>query len=675
MPMISRLNLTLVLLLTLMYPLALPADHQLPTDGVESSVRFTETPPPVWPVRPVAEFEPASHVLIRYPLGIPASLVVHLANTAQVVCLVSSSSTQNQATTAFTNAGVNMANVSFMIAATDSYWTRDYGPWFMFDGNGEYGVVDFRYNRPRPNDNLIPQVFANQMDLEYYGMDLNQTGGNYMCDGVNAAAQTTIAWTENSSLSHDQVAQKMHDYLGITNYHVLPDPNNTYIDHIDCWGKFLAPDKVLIRSVPASHAQYSAIEQTAAYFATTNCAWGYPYKVYRVNTPQNQPYTNSLILNKKVFVPIMNSTYDAAALQVYQNAMPGYEVIGVLGTSSAPWESTDALHCRTHEIPDKDMLHVSHQPYWGTYNVMDNWPFSAEITAHSGQSVYPDSVYIRYQIGQGQWQTSLLDNTTGNLYGTVLNGFAPGDTIRYYIHAADQSGRSADHPVFADLDPHVFVFAADTEAPTIIHSPPASIASGEHLFAAMISDNIMVSTVYLRYKTDDGPVTDYHPMMTDPEAPPNYWWTMLDLQFEPGDQIFHYQIEARDNASPPNVAFYPFPGEWLNIPIDPVSSSDATAPPLQSPVLSAFPNPWRPNSSPSLTISYKGVVESQQELIIFNTRGQTVYRRMVDAFSTDNGFSLWDGRDSQGSRVSPGVYFIRMGKGAKAISSKVLILN
>ncbi len=31
--------------------------------------RFTETPPPVGPVRPVAEFEPASHVLIRYPWG------------------------------------------------------------------------------------------------------------------------------------------------------------------------------------------------------------------------------------------------------------------------------------------------------------------------------------------------------------------------------------------------------------------------------------------------------------------------------------------------------------------------------------------------------------------------------------------------------------------------------
>ncbi|MCD8480276.1 MAG: agmatine deiminase family protein [Candidatus Cloacimonetes bacterium] len=226
--------------------------------------------------------------------------MTHLSNTADVICLVSSNSTMNSATTAFTNAGVNMDRVSFMIAATDSYWTRDYSPWFIFDGNGDYGVVDFRYNRPRPNDNMIPQLYAQQYDLPYYGMSLYQTGGNYMTDGINTAAQTDIAYSENSNNIHN-VNTKMQEYLGITSLHVLPDPNNTYIDHIDCWGKFLAPDKVLIRSVPSSHAQYNAIEATAAYFAGINSAWGYPYRVYRVYTPNNQPYTNSLILNNKVF--------------------------------------------------------------------------------------------------------------------------------------------------------------------------------------------------------------------------------------------------------------------------------------------------------------------------------------------------------------------------------------
>jgi hypothetical protein len=78
---------------------------------------FTVTPPPPGPVRPVAEFEPASHVLIRYPLGIPTSLVAQLSNTGQVITIVGSTSAQNQATNSFQNAGVNMANVSFIDCA------------------------------------------------------------------------------------------------------------------------------------------------------------------------------------------------------------------------------------------------------------------------------------------------------------------------------------------------------------------------------------------------------------------------------------------------------------------------------------------------------------------------------------------------------------------------------
>ena len=134
---------------------------QLSAEGLSFAweERFTQTAPPFAPVRPIAEFEPASGVMIRYPLGIPTTLVVALAETADVLCLVSSTSQMNSARNTFSSAGVNMDRVSFMIASTDSYWTRDYGPWFLFDGNGEYGVLDFQYNRPRPGDNLVSELY------------------------------------------------------------------------------------------------------------------------------------------------------------------------------------------------------------------------------------------------------------------------------------------------------------------------------------------------------------------------------------------------------------------------------------------------------------------------------------------------------------------------------------
>ncbi len=675
MPKHSKIYLILLLALCSLAPAALSAHRPLETDLQPYLSRFTETPPPNGPVRPIAEFEPASQVLIRYPLGIPVSLVAQLANTAQVVCIVASTSVQNSATNTFNNGGVNMANVSFLIAATDSYWTRDYGPWFIFDGGGNYGVVDFQYNRPRPNDNLIPQVFANQNSLTYYGMNLYQTGGNYMTDGINTAAQTTIAYSENSGQTQAQVNAKMQNYLGITSYHVLPDPNNTYIDHIDCWGKFLAPDKVLIRSVPSSHAQYNAIEQTAAYFANLNCAWGYPYKVYRVNTPQNQPYTNSLILNRKVFVPIMNSTYDAAALQVYQNALPGYEVIGVAGTGSAPWESTDALHCRTHEIPDQDMLFIGHMPYSGTETYSSSLPFTAEIKAHSGQAVLADSTYVRFKINGGGWQNAYLAWNNGDVYTTLVNGLAPGDTIRYFIHAADASGRAQDHPYFAALDPHVFIVAPDTEAPTILHgNVPATIASGEQWFSATVTDNIMVSNVVLRYRIDNGEPVEI-PMMTDSEAPPNYWWADFELNFVSGQQNFYYQIEAWDNANPPNHAVYPWPGEWVSVPIEGVGVDDGLQPALEPEFLSVYPNPCSFAASTSLIIEYKSVVNLPLLLKFFNTKGQLLASETTNAPSSGVNRYAWSLPGGLRQRMASGVYFIQLTLGDKSLTRRILVLN
>ncbi len=663
----------IIICLTVMPVILLAHQYQNEQWDIDFS-RFTETPPPVAPVRPVAEFEPASQVLIRYPLGIPVSLVVHLANTAQVICLVSSSSTQNAATNAFLNAGVNMDNVTFMIASTDSYWTRDYGPWFIFDGNGDLGVVDFQYNRPRPNDNLIPQIFANQQGLPYYGMNLMQTGGNYMNDGINTAAQTNLVYSENSSLSQQEVYNRMHNYLGIENYYVLADPNNTYIDHIDCWGKFLAPDKILIRSVSPSHSQYNAIEQVANYFSSTLCAWGYPYKVYRVYTPQDQPYTNSLILNNRVFVPITNSTYDAAALQTYRDAMPGYEVIGVPAASNAPWESTDALHCRTHEIPDKNMLEIVHNPYFGSYANYSNWQINANIIARSRQALYPDSVFVCYKVNQSPWQNAIMSQSSGNLFEVILPAFAPGDTIRYFIHAADESGHSRNHPVFAALEPHLFVCAPDTEAPIIYHNPPTSIQSGEHTFFAIVTDNLEVSNVVFRYKIDEGEVTELN-MTYQPEIQPDYWTITLNLTFNEEDEIFHYQIEARDNANPCNITCYPWLGEWLNIPIDHTGIEDDSIPSVHKPELFAYPNPYFLMKNICLNIVSKNINNEQSSLKIFNSRGQLVKSLSITESSTEFTKYQWDGKDSKGNKVDSGIYFLKWDNRDKTLIHKILVIK
>ena len=438
-------------------------------------VNFVETDPPAGEPRFVAEFEPMQGVLIRYPLGIPESLVVQLSNNCHVYCVVSSSY-QNGAQNSFQNAGVNMNNVTFVNAPTDSYWVRDYGPWYIFEDR-EPAIVDNVYNRPRPNDDNVSGVFANFWNIPMYGMNLEHTGGNMMEDGRGHGVSDELVVQENG-YNENNVRNKMRDYLGIDPYHITIDPQGDYIAHVDCWGKYLAPDKILIARLPQSNPRYQYYEEVAEYFETTNCCWGYPYKVYRVDEPGGYtlaPYTNSLILNHSVYVPLgTNSTYNTNALAVYQEAMPGYEIVGVTNNDySISWENTDALHCRTRGIMDFDMLFVDHRNViFGEQEWQESIPVVSKFIAYSGEELKQDSLLVYYSIDGGEYQVAHM-TPTGNPdeYVGYITGYQGGSEIDYYVFGADESGHRYTQPVFAELDPHHFTMEAHEPAGELIITP------------------------------------------------------------------------------------------------------------------------------------------------------------------------------------------------------------
>ena len=436
-------------------------------------MNFVETDPPTGEPRFVAEFEPMQGVMIRYPLGIPTSLVAQLSNNCMVYCIVSSSQ-QGQAQSSFQNAGVNMANLTFVNALTDSYWVRDYGPWYIFEDRNP-AIVDNIYNRPRPNDDNISGVFANYWNIPMYGMNLQHTGGNMMEDGRGHGVSDDLVFQENNN-NEENVRNKMRDYLGIDPYHVTIDPQGDYIAHVDCWGKYLAPDKILIAQLPQSNPRYQYYEEVAEYFETTNCCWGYPYRVYRVQEPGGYtlaPYTNSLILNKTVYVPMgTNNTYNQDAIAVYQEAMPGYEIIGVNG-GSAGWENTDALHCRTRGVMDFDMLFVDHRDVLhGEQEWQESIPVVSKFIAYSGANLKQDSLLVYYSIDGGAYQTAHM-TATGNPdeYVGYITGYQGGSEIDYYVFGADESGHRYTQPVFADLDPHHFTMEAHEPTGELVITP------------------------------------------------------------------------------------------------------------------------------------------------------------------------------------------------------------
>lgn len=417
----------------------------------------------------VAEWEPAQGAIVRYPFGQPYSLLQDLAENSLLYVLV----TETLQGTAHANLqanGIDMGNVRYINAPTDSYWIRDYGPWSVFDDELNLHLVDFTYNRPRPNDDAIPPVVADYLDLGLYDLDMNHTGGNVMTDGMGKAMSTELVLSENSSLSQAEIDQRFSSILGVTDYQIYTDPTATYIDHIDCWAKLLDVDKVLIRRVPSTHPQFNAIEQSVTQWQSQISSYGTPYRIFRVDTPNNEPYTNSFIMNGRIYVPQTGSVNDLPALAVYQSAMPGFLISGYSFNS---YISTDALHCRVNTIFDSEMIAIRHQPL-DLLTAHTEYTLTVEIDHH--HPLDPISSFIAWSTSSsGPWQQSQLTPEGGGIYSTNTISPALNQELYYWIQAADSSGRVTKLPLCAGLDP--FVVSITNPNPSLPAWSPVSYAN------------------------------------------------------------------------------------------------------------------------------------------------------------------------------------------------------
>ncbi|MDR0374787.1 MAG: agmatine deiminase family protein [Treponema sp.] len=251
----------------------------------------------------------------------------------------------------------------------------------IFRCNDDYGAVkisDFLNAPIRKHNNAawgtnsdekLPQIKTHR----WFFSGLLNVGGNYMVTSKGVIASSYLVATQNE-LPTDKDPEKPNEtdlkdrmeyimeqanrFLGANTYHVFTDPTGTYIGHIDCWGKFLADDKVIIGESPDEKIN-EGLNRIAAYFKVKgfNVTRVFAPNIYVANESgepaTTAPYTNSLILNHHVYVPICgDKKCDKDAVDAYQTALGrDYVIEGIIGKPETPWLGTDALHCRTNAIP------------------------------------------------------------------------------------------------------------------------------------------------------------------------------------------------------------------------------------------------------------------------------------------------------------------------------------
>jgi len=414
---------------------------------------FSQTEPPIGPITAFAEFDISEGAFISYgsdmsySFGLPLEVIKDFSEEAKLFILVPSN-LQIACQTELQNNNINMDNIVYLNYVHDTYWTKNYGPYFIVDGNHEIGIVDFQYDRPdRINDNAIPYQLAYHWNYNYFDSDIVHNGGNLMFNGINQAASSNLPYDANPTLNVDQM---MNDYYGVETYHTVEDPWGNYHEHVDCWAKFLSHEKIMISQVPSYSSFYITIENVVNFFENQLNSYGEPYEVYRVYCPNGEPYANSYIMNSKVYVPINNSSYDNDAINSFQEALPGYEVEGYYYNN---FLSTDALNCRVMNIPDFNAIRIFHNSINDDLILLDEYEVIVYFDDLSESGLNPSTlnVYWKNQFMENFQISPLTEIEDENYLAIIPN--QPGDTfIHYYIEAGNYNGRIDRLPIAGYFD-------------------------------------------------------------------------------------------------------------------------------------------------------------------------------------------------------------------------------
>jgi len=321
--------------------------------------------------------------------------------------------------------------------------------------DGRLLLSDFRGWEEDDNTNID---FANQLNWDILDIPIYWTGGNFMTDGYGMGFSTELMINENS-MDESDFLNIVSDYLDMDSYHILENPNEESIQHIDCLAKLVNSETIIIKEVSESSSEYECMEEFADSFYEMNTFYGRSFKIHRLYCPEinggsweTNPvaaYTNSLILNNKVLVPQYGILEDNQALQTYQEAMPGYEVIGFDDVAGNSWYAEDALHCRTMGIFDPNMIHISHKSI--RFEEVDSnlsINVEAEVVDYGGPAIDLESVvlYWKYSAEDGPFGQISLEHESDNIYTGEFPALNSNSLIEYFITATNFDGDIVSHP-------------------------------------------------------------------------------------------------------------------------------------------------------------------------------------------------------------------------------------
>ena len=450
--------------------------EQMSTYSFTSTQRAGITTPPQGNLRNMAEWEEVEYLLVawvnNYANTITA-IIEAAVQEAKVIVVVRPQNYNTMINTLQSN-GIPMTNIEVIQRNVNSVWIRDYAANPVYkDWNDSLILVDWIYNRPRPDDNTVSTAHSDHTGIPLYQMtvaptDLIGTGGNWMQDGFGTGFSSKLIYDENGPgnpfgvtvKTEGQVDGIFEDFLGIDRYITMTNLPYDDIHHIDMHMKLLDEETLLVSEYPTGVADGPQIEANLQYVLNNYMSvYGTPYKVIRIPAPPStsglypdnggyyRTYANQVIINNTVLVPFYREEYDTIAQRILEEAKPGYNIVGI-NVDAASGEQLiaagGAIHCITHSIGVQDPLIISHQRLEDTYDNLNDYLVEAYISHRSGI----ESASLFYKVGAtGTYQEVAMNNVSGEDWQGLIPAQQGEVDIYYYIQATANSGKTGNRPM------------------------------------------------------------------------------------------------------------------------------------------------------------------------------------------------------------------------------------
>jgi agmatine/peptidylarginine deiminase len=437
------------------------------------------TTPPTLPIRTAGEWEEVQTLLITWT-GFP-SILTQIIDAAQEECevLVSCDDSTDVKNTLIAS-GVPLTNVHYLQVPFNSIWQRDYSAHTAYLNDVDsLAMVEWIYNRPRPDDDAMPVEQMNYKGVTLYSTtdapnDLVNTGGNWMVDGFGTAFASKLILEENevgnpyfvtpkTEAEIDTIVKKFH---GINRYIKMETLPYDGIHHIDMHIKLLDEETLLVGEYPTGVADGPQIEANLQYVLSNfNSVYGTPYKVIRIPMPPSsngahpgtpfgngsyRTYSNSVFINKTIILPYYRQEYDTIAERIYKTALPGYKIVGIDcdNANNNIISQSGAIHCITNTIGVNYPLLISHQALGYSNDTTNPYQVDALIKHKSG--IANASVYYTLDTTLGYQSVPMtLTNASNNTWTGFIPAQAAGSKIYYYIDATANSGKHQVRPITA----------------------------------------------------------------------------------------------------------------------------------------------------------------------------------------------------------------------------------